>query len=140
MRTALGDVLTYDYVPQENDVAPTEHVYFEGYRRQDGKAGIRNEIWIIPTAVSYTHLDVYKRQAEGCAVNGIFCSHSGRGDDGILDVYKRQNLRYAVEYGDRLLMMHQGRAVVDKEAGEKQALCIDDILEKFNEISIECGN
>lgn len=50
------------------------------------------------------------------------------------------NLRYAVEYGDRLLMMHQGRAVVDKEAGEKQALCIDDILEKFNEISIECGN
>ena len=50
------------------------------------------------------------------------------------------NLRYAVEYGDRLLMMHQGRAVVDKEAEEKQALCIDDILEKFNEISIECGN
>ena len=50
------------------------------------------------------------------------------------------NLRFAVEYGDRLLMMHQGRAVVDKEAGEKQALCIDDILEKFNEISIECGN
>jgi altronate hydrolase len=49
VRTALGDVLTYDYVPQENDVAPTEHVYFEGYRRPDGKAGIRNEIWIIPT-------------------------------------------------------------------------------------------
>ena len=48
VRTALGDVLTYDYVPQENDVAPTEHVYFEGYRRPDGKAGIRNEIWIIP--------------------------------------------------------------------------------------------
>ena len=50
------------------------------------------------------------------------------------------NLRYAVEYGDRLLMMHQGRAVVDKEDEEKQAICIDDILEKFNEISIECGN
>ena len=44
------------------------------------------------------------------------------------------NLRYAVEYGDRLLMMHQGRAVVDKEDEEKQAICIDDILEKFNEI------
>ena len=37
-------------------------------------------------------------------------------------------------------MMHQGRAVVDKEDEEKQAICIDDILEKFNEISIECGN
>ena len=31
------------------DVRPTEHVYFDGYRRSDGKAGIRNEIWIIPT-------------------------------------------------------------------------------------------
>ena len=36
VRTALGDELTYDYVPQENDVAPTEHVYFEGYRRPHG--------------------------------------------------------------------------------------------------------
>lgn len=50
------------------------------------------------------------------------------------------NLRYAVEYGDRLLMMHQGRAIIDKEGKEKQSMCIEDILERFNEISIECGN
>lgn len=50
------------------------------------------------------------------------------------------NLRYAVEYGNRLLMMHQGTAVVDKKAAEKSAMKIEDILEKFNEISIECGN
>ena len=50
------------------------------------------------------------------------------------------NLRYAVEYGDRLLMMHQGKAVVDCQREEKAALNIDDILDKFNEISIECGN
>lgn len=50
------------------------------------------------------------------------------------------NLRYAVEYGDRLLMMHQGRAIIDKEGREKQEMQIDDILERFNEISIECGN
>ena len=50
------------------------------------------------------------------------------------------NLRYAVEYGDRLLMMHQGRAIIDKEGEEKQKVLIDDILERFNEISIECGN
>ena len=49
VRTALGDVLTYDYTPDGTDVRPTEHVYFDGYRRSDGKAGIRNEIWIIPT-------------------------------------------------------------------------------------------
>ena len=50
------------------------------------------------------------------------------------------NLRYAVEYGDRLLMMHQGKAVIDKAGEEKKAVLIEDILEKFNEISIECGN
>ncbi len=50
------------------------------------------------------------------------------------------NLRYAVEYGNRLLMMHQGQAVMDKACEEKQAVKVDDILGKFNEISIECGN
>lgn len=50
------------------------------------------------------------------------------------------NLRFAVEYGSRLLMMHQGEAIMDKAGEEKNRLRIDDILEKFNEISIECGN
>lgn len=50
------------------------------------------------------------------------------------------NLRYAVEYGSRLLMMHQGHAVIDKAGAEKEAVRIEDILEKFNRISIECGN
>ena len=49
VKTGLGDVLTYDYAPSGEDVKPTEHVYFDGYRRTDGKVGIRNEIWIIPT-------------------------------------------------------------------------------------------
>ncbi|NLL73272.1 MAG: ATP-binding cassette domain-containing protein [Clostridiales bacterium] len=50
------------------------------------------------------------------------------------------NLRYAVEYGNRLLMMHQGELVLDKCGEEKHALEVDDILDKFNKISIECGN
>lgn len=50
------------------------------------------------------------------------------------------NLRYAVEYGDRILMMHQGHAVLDKAGEEKQAVRIEDFLTIFNEISIECGN
>ena len=50
------------------------------------------------------------------------------------------NLRYAVEYGDRLLMMHQGHAIIDKAGDEKKAIQVDDILGTFNEISIECGN
>jgi putative ABC transport system ATP-binding protein len=50
------------------------------------------------------------------------------------------NLRYAVEYGNRLLMMHQGLAIMDKAYEEKESVRVDDILGKFNEISIECGN
>ena len=50
------------------------------------------------------------------------------------------NLRYALEYGNRLLMMHEGNIVMDHAGEEKHALKLDDILGKFNEISIECGN
>ena len=50
------------------------------------------------------------------------------------------NLRFAVEYGNRLLMMHQGHAVMDKKGEEKANTKVDDILDMFNAISIECGN
>lgn len=50
------------------------------------------------------------------------------------------NLRYAVEYGSRILMMDKGHIVLDKAGEEKQALAVDDILHLFNQISIECGN
>lgn len=50
------------------------------------------------------------------------------------------NLRYAVEYGSRLLMMDKGHVVLDKAGEEKKNTSIDDILSMFNQISIECGN
>ncbi len=50
------------------------------------------------------------------------------------------NLRYAVEYGNRLLMMHQGKTVLDLDGPEKASLRVDDLLAQFNAISIECGN
>ncbi|SHK47938.1 ABC transporter ATP-binding protein [Hespellia stercorisuis] len=50
------------------------------------------------------------------------------------------NLRYAVEYGNRLIMMHQGDCILDKAGKDKQNMETDDILRQFNEISIECGN
>ena len=49
VKTALGDLLDYTYEPTHPQVAETERAYFEGFRRSDGKAGVRNEIWIIPT-------------------------------------------------------------------------------------------
>lgn len=50
------------------------------------------------------------------------------------------NLRYAIEYGNRLVMMHQGECIFDKKGAEKEKVKTDDILTLFNEISIECGN
>ncbi len=50
------------------------------------------------------------------------------------------NLRYAVEYGTRLLMMDKGAVVLDQSGEEKKNLKTEDILQLFNQISIECGN
>ena len=53
-------------------------------------------------------------------------------------IVKQKNLTTIMV--NRLLMMHQGEAVMDLSAKEKQELKVEDILEKFNAISIECGN
>ena len=50
------------------------------------------------------------------------------------------NLRYAVEYGSRILMMHKGEIVLDRTGEEKANTSVSDLLGLFNEISIECGN
>ncbi len=49
IRTTLGDILDYSYEPVLTDLEPTREAYFMGYRRPDGRVGIRNQIWIIPT-------------------------------------------------------------------------------------------
>ena len=50
------------------------------------------------------------------------------------------NLRYAVEYGDRLIMMHEGKAILDKSGEKKKCVRTEEIMKIFNEISVECGN
>lgn len=50
------------------------------------------------------------------------------------------NLRFATEYGNRIVMMHSGNIVFDKSGIEKEKVSVEDILGIFNEISIECGN
>ena len=50
MKTNLGDTLTYTYAPQVTPVVPVDAVQqFMGYVREDGRVGIRNDIWIINT-------------------------------------------------------------------------------------------
>ena len=49
VKTALGDLLEYQYEPVESIENTTEDVTFLGYNRPDGKVGVRNEIWVVPT-------------------------------------------------------------------------------------------
>lgn len=49
MTTNLSDTIQYSYQPQITPIASVPAQTFQGYRRKDGKVGIRNEIWILPT-------------------------------------------------------------------------------------------
>lgn len=49
LKTGLGDLLEYSYEPDFAEEKFTEDATFMGYNRKNGKVGVRNEIWIIPT-------------------------------------------------------------------------------------------
>ena len=49
MKTNLSGQIDYAYEPKLTSPNPRQPGSFLGYRRDDGKVGIRNEIWIIPT-------------------------------------------------------------------------------------------
>lgn len=59
---------------------------------------------------------------------------------GITTIMVTHNLRYAVEYGTRAIMMHSGEPIIDVKGEEKKNKSIEDFLSVFNAISIECGN
>ncbi|MBQ2004107.1 MAG: ATP-binding cassette domain-containing protein [Peptococcaceae bacterium] len=50
------------------------------------------------------------------------------------------NLRHAVTYGNRMIMMHQGGIVLDYEGDKKKNTNVEDVMGIFNSISVECGN
>lgn len=49
MKTNLCGKINYSYAPKVESIPVTPTEEFMGFRRSDGKVGIRNEIWIIPT-------------------------------------------------------------------------------------------
>lgn len=60
--------------------------------------------------------------------------------NGITTLMVTHNLRFAATYGSRLVMMHEGKCVMDLSGEEKKNERVDDMLAKFCEISIETGN
>ena len=49
MKTNLSGEIEYTYAPKITTPEPRVPGTFLGYRRKDGKVGIRNELWILPT-------------------------------------------------------------------------------------------
>ena len=49
LKTNLNDLLEYEYHPQLQQMKKENDCTFMGYMRKNGTAGIRNELWIIPT-------------------------------------------------------------------------------------------
>ncbi len=49
LKTGLGDLLDYSYEPEPIEEKFTKDVTFMGYNRENGRVGVRNELWIIPT-------------------------------------------------------------------------------------------
>ena len=77
IKTNLGEMLEYSYepdLPQEQSV--TCNQTFKGYRRQDGRVGVRNEIWIIPTVSCVNRaaqlLAKQGNEIAGATIDGVF--------------------------------------------------------------------
>jgi len=49
MATNLSGEMEYTYEPAVHELPAKESRTFMGYLREDGRAGVRNEVWIIPT-------------------------------------------------------------------------------------------
>lgn len=80
LKTNLGEILEYEYHPQkiESRYERCDRT-FMGYRRKDGKVGVRNEIWIIPT------VSCVNRNAELIAIRGKERYGNASGINGIYE-------------------------------------------------------
>ena len=92
LRTALDESADYAYAPEAAAARPAPaqipDAHFRGFRRADGRVGIRNEIWVIPTVGCVNAVaERLARDAQGLAkgaVEGVWafthpygCSQTG---------------------------------------------------------------
>jgi len=47
------------------------------------------------------------------------------------------NMRHAITHGNRLIMMHEGRVILDISGEEKQSLTVENLLKRFGQVSGE---
>jgi putative ABC transport system ATP-binding protein len=56
---------------------------------------------------------------------------------GLTTIMVTHNMDLALRWGDRLLMMHRGRIILDVKGQDKDALTVDDLLSLFHKASGE---
>ncbi|WP_418668040.1 ABC transporter ATP-binding protein [Allofournierella sp.] len=56
-------------------------------------------------------------------------------EHGLTTLMITHNMRDAIQYGNRLIMMHEGRVIYDVQGEEKQKLHVKDLLQKFEQVS-----
>lgn len=72
IQTGLKDLLDYTYEKQISQLPLTQEAFFQGYRRKDGRAGVRNELWIIPTVGCVNNVAAaIERRAQALLTDGI---------------------------------------------------------------------
>lgn len=52
-------------------------------------------------------------------------------DQGLTTLMITHNMKHAIEFGNRLIMLHQGRIILDVSGEEKSSLSVDDLLQQF---------
>ena len=56
---------------------------------------------------------------------------------GLTTLMVTHNMELALRYGDRLIMMHAGRVVLDLDEAQKATLEVGDLIDKFHEVAGE---
>ncbi len=56
-------------------------------------------------------------------------------EDGLTALMITHNMRDAIHYGNRLIMMNEGRIILDVSGEEKKKLTVDDLLTAFSRLS-----
>lgn len=58
-------------------------------------------------------------------------------EDKLTALMVTHNMRDAIKHGNRLIMMHEGRVILDIKGEEKQKLTVEDLLKRFGKASGE---
>jgi len=77
LHTQLSGELLYQWHPKGKPVAGAKEKTFLGYRRQDGRVGVRNELWILPTVGCVSGIaKALEREAQTLVREGVEAVHA----------------------------------------------------------------